>query len=199
MRGDHTQWPPITRRTRPSWAKQLMPRVLRSPMPSACSNVRSRGPPVSRKRRSTAPNNAAASSRPPPLPDSPTVSPSRMSATASAAETNLSRDIRQLTRMRSVKPRRAATVDRDRGALDVACPLGAQEQGELGRVLRLADPAQPVLGERLGADFVRRDAHRFGTLLEQLHDPRGLGDARMDGVDVDAVALAEPRHALRKI
>ena len=28
MRGDQTQWPPITRCTMPSWAKQFMPRDL---------------------------------------------------------------------------------------------------------------------------------------------------------------------------
>src|SRR5258706_12200634 len=89
MRGDHTQWPPITRLTMPSWAKRFSPRSLRSPMPSEWITLKPRGWPVARKRFSTASCRQLASTRPPPPPISATVSPSRISATASSALVNL--------------------------------------------------------------------------------------------------------------
>src|SRR6187401_436311 len=73
----------------PSWAKRFMPRVLRSPMPSAWMTVRLRGWPLARNRFSTASCRQPASTRPPPPPISATVSPSLISATAASADMNL--------------------------------------------------------------------------------------------------------------
>src|SRR6267378_491278 len=89
---------------------------------------------------------------------------------------------------------RLPAIDRDRGALDVARALGAQEQRHLGDVLRLPDAAQAVLLHQLLARRVRRDAACLRALLQQCRDAIGLGQPRMDDIDVDAVALAEPRE-----
>jgi hypothetical protein len=103
MRGDHTQWPPMTRFTIPSCAKRFMPRDLRSPMPSEWITVSPRGWLVSRKRFSIASCRHAASHSPPPPPISATVSPSAISATAASAVTNLSIAMPLLTQMTSAK------------------------------------------------------------------------------------------------
>src|SRR4051812_44123784 len=50
---------------------------------------------------------------------------------------------------RSKESGRLSAVDRDRGALDMARALAAQEQRQRGDVLRLADAAQPVLLHQL--------------------------------------------------
>ena len=75
----------------------------------------------------------------------------------------------------------------------------AQEQRELGHILRLADAAQAVLRHQLLARLIRRDAARLRALLQQRNDAVGLGQARMDHVDVHAVLLAEPGEPLGEI
>src|SRR5882672_8871337 len=90
----------------------------------------------------------------------------------------------------SEQPRRLAAVDRDGGALDVPGARAAQEQCQLGGILRLTDAAQAVLLHCLLARLLGRDAACLGALLEQRRDTVGLGQSRMDDVDVDAVLLA---------
>jgi hypothetical protein len=77
--------------------------------------------------------------------------------------------------------------------------VGGKEQRKLRDVLRLADTSQAVLRHRLLADLLRRRAARGRALLEQLPDAVGLGGARMDHVDVDAVALAEAGEPLGEV
>src|SRR6188472_4250549 len=71
----------MTRLTMPSWAKWFTPRVAPSPWPAAKISVRSRGSPVSRKRRSR----ARASSSGKPVPTKPVVAIVSRSSTSPAA------------------------------------------------------------------------------------------------------------------
>src|SRR5262249_9864967 len=98
-----------------------------------------------------------------------------------------------------VIPDRRAAIDRDRGALDVARALRAQEQRERGDVLDLSDPACAALGERGGAQFLDRLTARGGALRQQLLLALGRGIAGVDHVDVDAVAHAELRQPLGEV
>ena len=93
--------------------------------------------------------------------------------------------------------RRRAAIDRDGGALDVARALGAQEQRQRRNVLGLAEPAHVALGQRLGAQLVDRSAQRRRALPAQLVLPLGVGIAGMNDVDVDIIAIAELREALK--
>src|SRR4051794_16687149 len=61
---------------------------------------------------------------------------------------------------------RLAAIDRDGGALDVPGAGAAQEQRQLGNVLRLADAAQAVLLHCLLARLVGRDAACLRALPE---------------------------------
>src|SRR5215207_7641305 len=86
--GIRDQCPPTTRLSRPACASRLSPRSLPSPGAAAKTRVRSEGCRTWRKRRSS----ARISSSGVPIPTKPelhTVSPSRMTATASWAETIL--------------------------------------------------------------------------------------------------------------
>src|SRR6476620_297289 len=92
-----------------------------------------------------------------------------------------------------------AAIDRDRGALNVARLLRAEEQRQRGDILRLAEPAQPILDGGLLLQLVDRLAGRLRALLEELIEALGLGRARMNDVDVDAVLLALLRQRLGEI
>src|SRR3954469_14531626 len=86
--GTSDQCPPTTRLSRPGCARRLRPRSCPSPGAAAKTRVRPEGWRVSRKRRSS----ARISSSGVPMPTKPelhTVSPSRITATASSAETIL--------------------------------------------------------------------------------------------------------------
>src|SRR3954471_6212567 len=86
--GIRDQCPPTTRLSRPGCASRLSPRSWPSPGAAAKTRVRPEGWRVSRKRRSS----ARMSSSGVPMPTNPelhTVSPSRITATASSAETIL--------------------------------------------------------------------------------------------------------------
>src|SRR5438045_665795 len=90
-------------------------------------------------------------------------------------------------------------IDGDRGALDVARLLRAEEQRQRRNILRLAEPAQPVLDGRLLLQLVDRLAGRLRAHFEELIEALGLGRAGMNDVDVDAVLLALLRQRLGKI
>src|SRR3954467_4473138 len=86
--GTSDQCPPTTRLSRPGCARRLRPRSRPSPGAAAKTRVRPEGWRVSRKRRSS----ARISSSGVPMPTNPevhTVSPSRITATASSGETIL--------------------------------------------------------------------------------------------------------------
>src|SRR4051794_10600943 len=86
--GTSDQCPPTTRLSRPACASRLRPRSWPSPGAAAKTRVRPDGWRVSRKRRSS----ARISSSGVPMPTNPelhTVSPSRITATASSGETIL--------------------------------------------------------------------------------------------------------------
>src|SRR3954470_23796596 len=86
--GTSDQCPPTTRLSRPGCARRLRPRSLPSPGAAAKTRVRPEGWRVSRKRRSS----ARMSSSGVPMPTNPevhTVSPPRITATASSGETIL--------------------------------------------------------------------------------------------------------------
>src|SRR3954471_1455004 len=86
--GTRDQCPPTTRLSRPACASRLSPRSWPSPGAAAKTRVRSKGWPAFKKRRSS----ARISSSGVPIPTKPevqTVSPSRITATASSAETIL--------------------------------------------------------------------------------------------------------------
>src|SRR3954462_11786359 len=86
--GIRDQWPPTTRLSRPACASRLRPRSLPSPGAAAKTRVRPEGLLAARKRRSS----ARMSSSGVPMPTNPelhTVSPSRITATASSGETIL--------------------------------------------------------------------------------------------------------------
>src|SRR3954453_20768075 len=86
--GTRDQWPPTTRLSRPACASRLSPRSWPSPGAAAKTRVRSEGWPAFKKRRSS----ARISSSGVPIPTKPevqTVSPSRITATTSSAETIL--------------------------------------------------------------------------------------------------------------
>src|SRR5215213_1922379 len=86
--GTRDQCPPTTRLSRPACASRLSPRSLPSPGAAANTRARPEGWRACRKRRSS----ARISSSGVPMPTKPevqTVSPSRMTATASSAETIL--------------------------------------------------------------------------------------------------------------
>src|SRR4051794_2553131 len=86
--GIRDQWPPTTRLSRPACASRLSPRSLPSPGAAAKTRVRPEGLLAARKRRSR----ARISSSGVPMPTNPelhTVSPSRITATASSGETIL--------------------------------------------------------------------------------------------------------------
>src|SRR5712672_4340196 len=90
-------------------------------------------------------------------------------------------------------------IDGDRGALDVARLLRTEEQRQRGNILRLAEPAQPVLDGGLLLQLIDRLAGRLRALFEKLIEPLGLGRAGMNDVDVDAVLLALLRQRLGEI
>src|SRR3954471_22450247 len=86
--GTRDQCPPTTRLSRPACASRLRPRSWPSPGAAAKTRVRPAGWPAFKKRRSS----ARMSSSGVPMPTNPelhTVSPSRITATASSAETIL--------------------------------------------------------------------------------------------------------------
>ena len=92
-----------------------------------------------------------------------------------------------------------AAIDSDRGALDVPRLFRAKEQGQRGNILRLAEPADAVLGGGLGLQLIDRLAGRLGAHFDQLVEALGLGRAGMNDVDVDAVLLALLRQRLGEI
>src|SRR3954469_25817599 len=75
-----------------------------------------------------------------------------------------------------------AAIDGDRGALDVARLLRAEEHGQRRNILRLAEPAWPVLDGGLLLQLVDRLAGRLRALFEELIEPLGLGRAGMNDV-----------------
>src|SRR5882724_6937340 len=68
----------------------------------------------------------------------------------------------------SVVADRRAAIDGDRGALNVTRLLRTEEQRQRGNILRLAEPAQAVLGGRLLLQLVDRLAGRLRALIEEL-------------------------------
>src|SRR5215212_8531604 len=93
---------------------------------------------------------------------------------------------------RSIDARRTAAVDGDRRALDVTGAIAGEEDGERRHVFGLPEPADALLGDGVAARLLGRDACCGGTLLEQRLDALGLRQPGQDGVDVYAVALAQP-------
>src|SRR5581483_1458656 len=91
---------------------------------------------------------------------------------------------------RLIKSGRRPAVDRNRSALDVLRPRAAEKHRKFRDVFRLA---HAVL-DRLLAHFGRRLAGGCGALGEKLRRAVGLGRARMDHVDVHALALAQLRE-----
>src|SRR5262245_4127488 len=98
----------MTRCTSPSWAKWLAPASPSSPNPHGWSNVRPRGRPVARNRRSIADITASAR-RSRPAPSTPTVAPSRTRSAAASAVRSFPPALRELIRLpRSLCVRRLA-------------------------------------------------------------------------------------------
>ena len=98
-----------------------------------------------------------------------------------------------------VDPRCLAAVDGYGRALNVPCPLRAEEERQLGNVLGLAETLQAGVPDLLGTNLLYRVPGRRSTLREQLLDAIGLGQPRQDGVDVDAAPLAEAGQGLREV
>lgn len=88
----------------------------------------------------------------------------------------------------SIDARRGSAVDRNRRPLDVLRTRRAEKQCEFGDIFRCTHPTRAAFGDHCATNLVGRFALRGGALLNQLLGPLGGGLARMDGIDVDAVA-----------
>src|SRR5262245_35786063 len=99
----------------------------------------------------------------------------------------------------SVIPHRPATIDRGRGALNVACLLRTEEQRQRSHVLDLADPACAALGQCRSPQLLYRLARRSRALRQQLLLALGCRIAGMDHVDIHAIAHAELGQSLGEV
>src|SRR6185369_7169825 len=103
-----------------------------------------------------------------------------------------------VSRMFIIRSDRAdlAAVDVDGRAVQPAAMRGGQERDQRADVLYLAEPADAELLAIVFAHGVLAAAGAFHGLAEAPPQPFGFDPARVDGIDLHAVGLADVRHRL---
>src|SRR3954454_14594967 len=169
----------MTRLTMPSWAKWFTPRVVPSPWPAAKTKVRSRGSPVSRKRRSR----ARASSSGNPVPTNPVVAivyPASTSPAAASAVMTLFRLTAgaPVPAVRGSWQHQGAADDLAaiEGLVDPACVLQRHPRADLGVDGDGARVDQPDQGGHVGAGPAAVGPDQADRAAHHVSDPdRGGG------------------------
>src|SRR5690349_18579783 len=91
---------------------------------------------------------------------------------------------------------RSPAVDVDVAAGDHAGARRGEKDGEIGDVLRLDDAAHRHVGDEVLLRLLQGDAALLRVDVDELGPAAGVGRARRDGVDGDAVLAELVRHRL---